>query len=534
MNREIGFFFVSFVMAALVLYVTARFWFSDFRNRHMTSFFLMGFVVACWTLLSGVSPVVDRSYFSVFYTLALSLTCVMPYSLLWFFLAFSESSLARSKIVQSLIVILPLLDILALGSNPLHGMYLADYGFPRPEKAPLFWVHTALAYTVILAGVIRFLPYVFKTFRRNPPVLLSAVCVISPWVINIIFVLDVFPLTLNFTPLAFCASFFVFFFFSYYSHLFNFRSALLSRIFEFYQDGIVLVDRNGIILDYNTGIMGNFSGFTLVPQETRFVDFVRYLEERAVSCEPPEFFEGLKRAFSGGEFTIHLKETERSFVVKRQLLTWDDAPGFFLKKNAIGYAISFTDATGEKEQNRRLLELKIAAEAASNAKSNFLANTSHEIRTPLNAILGMAELILRRNAHSSDYDDALNIKQAGTSLLAVINDVLDFSKIESGKLEIVPQEYRFTELLAECISIIQLKIGEKHIRFLTNIDSALPEKLYGDPVRIRQILLNVLSNAVKYTTVGFIRMAVRGVFEEGEPIAGPPRGFWWWMILPLI
>ncbi|AEF86047.1 sensor histidine kinase with ATPase domain, two fused [Treponema primitia ZAS-2] len=178
--------------------------------------------------------------------------------------------------------------------------------------------------------------------------------------------------------------------------------------------------------------------------------------------------------------------------------------------------------TGELETARLKAEDAAArAEEAAAAKSSFLANTSHEIRTPMNAILGMTEMILRKSPNSEIYTDAMSIKQAGESLLSIINDILDFSKIESGKMELAPAEYYFESLINDVVNIIKVRLGEKHIRFITNVDRNIPAKLYGDMIRIRQVLLNLLSNAVKYTEKGSIKLTVDGTYRgkrEGEEI----------------
>jgi signal transduction histidine kinase/CheY-like chemotaxis protein len=161
-----------------------------------------------------------------------------------------------------------------------------------------------------------------------------------------------------------------------------------------------------------------------------------------------------------------------------------------------------------RNQNRRLIELKNEAETANRTKSSFLASMSHEIRTPMNAITGMAELLLRGELSDEARGYAQDIKQAGNNLISIINDILDFSKIEAGKLEIIPVKYLLSSLINDSINIIRTRIGEKPLRFFSNIDGNIPNGLIGDEVRLRQILLNLLSNAVKYSEKGYIGLTI--------------------------
>jgi signal transduction histidine kinase/CheY-like chemotaxis protein/HPt (histidine-containing phosphotransfer) domain-containing protein len=160
------------------------------------------------------------------------------------------------------------------------------------------------------------------------------------------------------------------------------------------------------------------------------------------------------------------------------------------------------------KQNLQLIEANRKAESASKAKSDFLARMSHEIRTPMNAITGMAELLLRGELSNEARGYAHDIKQAGNNLVSLINDILDLSKIEAGKLEIVPVNYILSSLINDTVNIIRAKLKEKPIRFFTNIDGNIPNSLIGDEVRIRQILINLLSNAIKYTEKGHIGLTI--------------------------
>ncbi|MBQ8789682.1 MAG: response regulator [Ruminiclostridium sp.] len=162
------------------------------------------------------------------------------------------------------------------------------------------------------------------------------------------------------------------------------------------------------------------------------------------------------------------------------------------------------------QQSDKLRQEKIMAEKANRAKSDFLANMSHEIRTPINAVIGMNEMILRESKDKQILEYADNIDSASHNLLSIINDILDFSKIESGKMEIDEHEYRLDELVHDVRNMISIKAEEKKLDLVVTVDENLPNKLYGDDVRIRQIVINLLTNAVKYTREGSVKLEIGG------------------------
>ncbi|MBP1547276.1 MAG: response regulator [Oscillospiraceae bacterium] len=148
-------------------------------------------------------------------------------------------------------------------------------------------------------------------------------------------------------------------------------------------------------------------------------------------------------------------------------------------------------------------------ETASSAKSDFLANMSHEIRTPMNAIIGMCELILReQDVSESVRDNCFNIQSSSRSLLSIINDILDFSKIESGKMEIIESEFNIASTLNDVINMTMTRKGDKKIEIMVHADPDIPCGLIGDEVRIRQIMINLMTNAVKFTSEGAVTLNV--------------------------
>lgn len=163
-----------------------------------------------------------------------------------------------------------------------------------------------------------------------------------------------------------------------------------------------------------------------------------------------------------------------------------------------------------------IMEDRQAALAASEAKGRFLANMSHEIRTPINVVLGMDAMILRESAEPKVREYALDIQNAGQSLLALINDILDLSKIESGKLEIIPVKYDFSSLIHDVMIMITTKAENKGLQIQLNIDEKLPSRMWGDDVRLRQILINLLNNAVKYTEKGSVNLTIKGERQDND------------------
>lgn len=173
------------------------------------------------------------------------------------------------------------------------------------------------------------------------------------------------------------------------------------------------------------------------------------------------------------------------------------------------------------ENYNHMLDLKRQteiAEQANRAKSDFLAKMSHEIRTPINAVLGMNEMVLRESAQEEIRAYAMDIKSSANALLSIINDILDSSKIESGKLQILPVEYQLDSLLNDVFHMMYVKAAEKDLRLDILVDEKLPNGLFGDDVRIRQIMVNLLNNAVKYTPEGTVTLAVSGTVRDKEAV----------------
>ena len=197
-------------------------------------------------------------------------------------------------------------------------------------------------------------------------------------------------------------------------------------------------------------------------------------------------------------------------VIAGKKIDWQITIKCMMKEDDIaGLNILFVDMTDVINAMER-------AEAADKAKSNFLANMSHEIRTPMNAIVGMSEFILRDSADEVARRHATRIKSASRTLLSIINDILDFSKIESGKMDLVNDSYQIAHLISDVASMINARLQTKPVTFKAEIDGNIPNRLYGDEVRLKQILINLLGNAMKFTQSGSILLTMRHEKIDGS------------------
>ncbi len=267
---------------------------------------------------------------------------------------------------------------------------------------------------------------------------------------------------------------------------YDFRNLASATVLNSLGDGVVALDDQKRLVNYNPAALEIFPGLA-----------GRRMGEHI--GETPEFLQGILDGEEPRNFDIgerHYESHAKQIVGEGGKLQ--------------GYAVLVVDMTNARDQIEEIKRVREQAERANMAKSEFLATMSHEIRTPMNAIIGISDIMMEESRGTRVYLHAKDIQGAAKNLLAIINDILDLSKVESGKMELVTADYHIKGLVGEVVGMMDMAASQRGLVMKYEYDETMPCRYHGDEGRIRQILINLMNNAVKFTRQGWVRVSVRG------------------------
>jgi PAS domain S-box-containing protein len=393
-----------------------------------------------------------------------------------------------------LVSMLPAITFLMVWTNESHHLFWTDlrvletdgYSTLQTEYGAWFWVHVAYSYTLMALGTLVFVRESFgasKLYRKRIWLMLASACI--PWVGNVLFVMGYAPvLGLEITPFAFAITGVALAWGLFRFRLFEVVPIAREAVLGSMIDGVIVLDERGKVADLNSsaqGIINQSASDTL---------------GRSVEQVMPTVLELSPEVIRGSDFrkevVIEHDGVEHDYDVRVSRLF--DTRGVFT-----GCLILFHDVTEQKKADAELRRAKDAAEAADRAKTEFITNVSHEIRTPLNGIVGLTDLVLHTDLEARQRKFLELVDQSSDLLSNIIDDILDYSNLESGELSLQEFPFDLRELVELSVESFANRVEEKGLEFTSSIDSDIPNSLEGDSNRLRQALVSLIGNAVKFT-----------------------------------
>ncbi|MDQ7024227.1 MAG: histidine kinase N-terminal 7TM domain-containing protein [Anaerolineae bacterium] len=405
----------------------------------------------------------------------------------------------------AMLSIVPVITLFSVATNSYHQLHWSDIyltsdstlAYAVYDTGSLFWLNAIYGYSLMMVSAV----LLVRTFLRTPTfyrrqIAWLLVAQIVPWVGNFLYIFNLspFPLYIDVTPLAFTITGAIGGWSLYRHKLLDLVPVAHDTIFKNMSDAVVVLDVKNRVVDINQAaleLIGTKAQLaiskniaTLLPNQDEIVEKYRNVIE------------------TDDEIDLTLAGKTHTFMMRLSAIK--NRQG-----EVSGRIVTLHDITQLKETHHALIEAREQADEATNLKSQFLATMSHELRTPLNAIIGYTELQLTGmvgELSDIQYQYGERVLLNSKHLLSLINDVLDISKIEAGRLDLAKQPIELRSWIEGIVAQNRVLAEEKNLTFDVEIDAQLPPILYGDAVRLRQVVVNLLSNAIKFTTEGSVAL----------------------------
>jgi signal transduction histidine kinase/DNA-binding response OmpR family regulator len=478
------------------------------------AFVWLALAVAEWVLTYALELGADDLPRKIFYAQLQYLgIAFVPLAWLAFTLQYTGRGSWLTRRRLTLLLIEPLITLLLVFTNGTHGLIWSSVGsagqlMPLPvEHGPWFWGHVFYAYVLMLIGSILLVQAIVRSpivYRRQAAALLLGAS--APWLGNALYVFRQNPLhPLDLTPAGFALSALAVGWALFRYRLLDLVPVAHSAIVAGLRDGIIVLDAQNRVVELNPTARRilNHGAATALGQPV----------EQLLADQPELVAYCRGAAEARMEIALGEGDALRSYEVQIVLLPSRQG-------DSAGRLVLLHDVTQRKLAEAALQAAKETAEQATRAKSEFLAIMSHEIRTPLNGVLGMASLLGDTSLDPKQHELVDTLRTSGRALLRLVNDILDLSKIESSKVEIAEEPFSIQTCIEDALDVIAPAAAEKHLDLAYSIDPSTPAMLIGDSPRLRQILVNLLGNAIKFTDSGEVAVTVR--LETGASSLQPP------------